>query len=119
MQKAFEFYAMAEDGVIRIPERYAGEEPAIFRVIAVPFEDEDEKLAARQRALVKLTKAIDKINSGGFDEETLESFARWDQGEFGNAVFDDKSDEKARGAFPYFAVDTSGYIFDREEANAR
>jgi hypothetical protein len=34
-------------------------------------------------------------------------------------VLTEKIEEEERTPFPYFAVDTTGYVFDREEANAR
>jgi len=34
-------------------------------------------------------------------------------------VLADKAEKEEKSPFPYFAVDTSGYIFDREEANER
>jgi len=34
-------------------------------------------------------------------------------------VLVDTLEKKEQAPFPYFGVDTSGYVFDREEANAR
>jgi len=34
-------------------------------------------------------------------------------------VLADKIEKDEKAPFPYFAVDTTGYVFDREEANAR
>jgi hypothetical protein len=34
-------------------------------------------------------------------------------------VLADKTEKEETALFPYFAVDTTGYVFDREEANAR
>lgn len=50
-------------------------------------------------------KVADKVKVIILSEETIE---RSD---------DNKNNKKA--SFPYFAVDTTGYFFDREEANER
>ncbi|MCL1877916.1 MAG: hypothetical protein FWF80_03590 [Defluviitaleaceae bacterium] len=34
-------------------------------------------------------------------------------------VLADKTEKDEKTQFPYFAVDTAGYVFDREEANER
>ena len=34
-------------------------------------------------------------------------------------VLADKTEKEEQEPFPYFAVDTTGYVFDREEANER
>ena len=34
-------------------------------------------------------------------------------------VLADKIEQEESAPFPYFAVDTTGYVFDREEANER
>ncbi|MCL1843163.1 MAG: hypothetical protein FWF79_05065 [Defluviitaleaceae bacterium] len=34
-------------------------------------------------------------------------------------VLADKTEKDETAPFPYFAVDTTGYVFDREEANER
>jgi hypothetical protein len=34
-------------------------------------------------------------------------------------VLADIAKENTKAPFPYFAIDTLGYVFDREEANAR
>ena len=65
--QAFEFQTTAQDGIIRIPDRYVKTIPRKIKVIVLADRIEKEKSAP----------------------------------------------------FPYFAVDTTGYVFDREEANAR
>jgi len=67
MQQAFEFQATAQDGFIRIPDRYVKKIPQKIKVI----------------------------------------------------VLTDKIEKEEHSPFPYFAVDTAGYVFDREDANAR
>jgi len=34
-------------------------------------------------------------------------------------VLADKTEKEEKAPFPYFAVDTAGYVFDRGEANAQ
>jgi len=34
-------------------------------------------------------------------------------------VLADKIEKKEKAPFPYFAIDTTNYVFNREEANAR
>ena len=65
--QAFEFQTTVQDGIIRIPDRYAREIPQKIRVI----------------------------------------------------VLAEKTEQETKAPFPYFAVDTTGYVFDREEANER
>ena len=64
--QAFEFQAIAQDGFIRIPDRYIEVMPRKIKVIVLAERIEEEPTP-----------------------------------------------------FPYFAVDTTGYVFNREEANAR
>jgi len=65
--QAFEFQAITEDGIIRIPDRYVEKIPQKIKVI----------------------------------------------------VLTEKTEKEEQSSFPYFAVDTTGYVFDREEANER
>ena len=65
--QAFEFQTTAQDGLIRIPDRFKG----------------------------KFTPNIKVI------------------------VLNDEREKPKKTSFPYFAVDTTGYVFDREEANER
>jgi len=65
--QAFEFQATAQDGIIRIPDKYVKKIPQKIKVI----------------------------------------------------VLADKIEKEEKVLFPYFAVDTTGYVFDREEANER
>ena len=65
--QAFEFQTTIQDGIIRIPDRYAKKIPQKIKVIILAEKIEKEKQLP----------------------------------------------------FPYFAVDTTGYVFDREEANER
>ena len=64
--QAFEFLTTTEDGIIRIPDKYAKQIPQKIKVI----------------------------------------------------ILTDMVEAEEKTPFPYFAVDTSGYVFDREEANA-
>ena len=65
--QAFEFQTTAQDGFIRIPDKFKN----------------------------KMTTNIKVI------------------------VLNDERDKPKTSQFPYFAVDTTGYVFDREEANER
>jgi hypothetical protein len=42
----------------------------------------DEKFTSEQQAAIAFVEGIGKINAGGFDEETIKAFERWDNGEF-------------------------------------
>ena len=48
----------------------------------LPFKSADEKFSAEQQEVLDILDSIREINKEGFDEETLESFAMWDRGEF-------------------------------------
>jgi hypothetical protein len=71
--QAFEFQTTAQDGFIRIPDRFKS----------------------------KMTSNIKVIILSGEQEKLADSF------------------RPKKASFPYFAVDTTGYVFDREEANER
>lgn len=65
--QAFEFEAITQDGIIKIPRAYAEKVPRKVKVILLA----------------------------------------------------DHTEKKELEPFPYLGIDTSGYVFDREEANAR
>ena len=72
--QAFEFQTTAQDGIIRIPDRFRSKMTPNIKVIILS----DENVSKTTR--IKEPKKV---------------------------------------SFPYFAVDTTGYVFDREEANER
>ena len=43
---------------------------------------EQKNLTPQQQAVMKFMDATEKINSEGFDDETLKSFEKWDNGDF-------------------------------------
>ena len=45
-------------------------------------DNAERKHTLEQQAAIKFLKATEKINSEGFDPDTLEAFERWDNGEF-------------------------------------
>lgn len=54
--------------------------------VTVFWEDEatitKKDLSTEQQAAIDFVKDIEEINAEGFDEETLKSFEKWDNGEF-------------------------------------
>jgi len=43
---------------------------------------EQKNLTPQQQAVMKFMEATEKINNEGFDDETLKSFEKWDNGDF-------------------------------------